>query len=173
MMELIHESDRVAAQGRARVVGHARRRLEIDKDFAGIGAFKKSGDMQKRRFAHAGLRDERDGLPRKQRETRAIKHGQRARALFIVARDLFELKNGSRHVTRSAALRPDRAARRARTDRSSQEVKERSHTDNHDDIMGVDDRRKPRKKIKLRRKEIRVQKPVQELADQFDILGND
>ena len=32
---------------------------------------------------------------------------------------------------------------------------------------------KPRKKIKFRRKEIRMQQPVQELADRFDILSDE
>ncbi len=54
-----------------------------------------------------------------------------------------------------------------------QNRKDERHADDGCDILCIDDRRKPRQEIKLGRKEIGVQQPVQDLPDRLDIVGDD
>ena len=92
-----------------------------DKHFAGVGPLEKARDMQERRFAGAGRRDQRDRLARPQRKNRRrAKLRASCRRLPVAAFDLSSAERGSATwLIRNAALRPDRALPRARTDRSS------------------------------------------------------
>src|SRR5580700_7927716 len=102
--------------------------------------FKKSGDMQKRRFAGAGRCDQRHGLTRPDSKLGAFEDIKRGIALAKPAADLMQqydrtlfaadrwrrldnrsVRCGVVHcpITRNATLRQDRAAPPARTDKAS------------------------------------------------------
>src|SRR6516162_1356357 len=122
-MRLINEADLGAPDLRSLGVRQKRGRRASDIDLAVIGALKQSRDMQQRRFAGTGGRDQRHRLPGPQRKLGAVEDGQRLIALHVLALYLVEINDRyifrllpHQPLTRSAALRPDRVARRATMD---------------------------------------------------------
>src|SRR5579884_9538 len=135
-MKLINEADIVAADAGALDVAERRRRGAIDIDFTGIGMLEQAGDLQQRRFAGSRRRHQSDRLPTPDCQFGALENIERGVALMKLPTDAVEedqrimvpVDSGRRSffegggvvhrglVTRSAALRLDRAAPRATTD---------------------------------------------------------
>src|ERR1700677_5049525 len=138
MMGLIDEADFGAPDPGARDICQIRGRDGIDIDLAGVRVFEQAGDMQQRRFAGARRRHQRHRLAGPDAELGAFENIERRIALaelpaYAMQEDerlvlVLRLRRGglayrggvvhSRLITRSAALRPDRAAPRATTDRA-------------------------------------------------------
>src|SRR5689334_13010436 len=72
-MKLIDEPDLGAPDPGALNIGQMRSGNRIEVNFPGVGVFEQSGNMQERRFAGAGWRDERDRLAGPDREFGAFK----------------------------------------------------------------------------------------------------
>ena len=125
VMELIDEADLGAPQRRALVVGHCRGRRAADMHLARVRRLQQAGQMQQRRLSGAGRRDQRHRLAGPEREVRAVQHLDHRLAAPVAARDVLAARGagGARRLIHSAAPRPDRAAPRARTDRSSPRAK--------------------------------------------------
>ena len=81
MVELIDEADVGAADAGALHVGEMRGGDRIDVDFAGVGVLEQPGDVQERRFAGAGGRDQRHRLAGPHRELGALENVERGVAL--------------------------------------------------------------------------------------------
>ena len=62
MVELVDEADLVAADRGALVVGQPPAGAAGDDDLAGVGPLEQAGDVQQRRLAGAGRRDQRHHL---------------------------------------------------------------------------------------------------------------
>ena len=63
VVRLVDEADVVAADAGALGVGQSRGRRVVDVDLAGIRVLEQAGDVQQRRLAGAGRRDQRHRLP--------------------------------------------------------------------------------------------------------------
>ena len=131
VVRLVDETDLLAADARAFVVGQHRSTAAIDIDLAVVGVLEQAGDVQKRRFAGPGRRHQCHRLPRPDRQLHPVEHMQIGIALPVVALDIVEgddrlffvglrdLYAGLKHgVTHNAAPPPDRGALPARTDRA-------------------------------------------------------
>ncbi len=81
MVELVDEAELVPAQARAPGIVHGAGRPSADIDLAGIGLFEEAGDVQERRLAGAGRRDEGDDLARPDGEIGAAQDLETALAL--------------------------------------------------------------------------------------------
>jgi hypothetical protein len=92
MVELVDEADLGATERRAAVVGERRSGLTADKNLAGIGRFEKAGDVEERRLACPGGRDERNKFARPERKVGVLQHRQRAGAGPIGAGDAVQGK---------------------------------------------------------------------------------
>ena len=97
MMELVNEANLTPAQSGAFGIAHADRGLTGDIHLSRIGLFEKAGDMEKRRFAGAGGRDQRDGLPCPQAKIRAAQNFERRARLVVAAFELVEMERRSGH----------------------------------------------------------------------------
>src|SRR5690606_38196553 len=115
VVELVDEADFVAADRRALVVGKPTAGAPVDDDVAGVGHFEQAGQMQQRRLARAGWRNQRHHLAGRERKAYAVEDRQLARALHEVALDILHLENrtGGGHSYLSASTGSSRAARQA------------------------------------------------------------
>jgi len=77
MMKLIDKADVGSPDPGAGIVGQMRGRNRIYIDFAGVWLLEQTGNVQKRRFAGARRRDQRDRLTGLDREFGALEHVQR------------------------------------------------------------------------------------------------
>src|SRR5690242_3978415 len=140
MMELVDEADVAAPDPGAGDVGQMRGRDRIDIDFAGVRLFEQASNVQERGFPGARWRDQCDRLTGPDREFSALEHVERCVALMELPADAvqehermilslrcggarFAYGGGVVHraflLTRSVALRRDRAAPPAKTDTAS------------------------------------------------------
>ena len=87
MMKLIDEADFGAPDPGALHVGEVRGRDRVDIDFAGVGMFEQAGNMQQRRFAGAGRRDQRHRLAGPYRKLGALENVERRVALTELPAD--------------------------------------------------------------------------------------
>ena len=116
-MRLIDETHFGAADARALGVRQFRGGDAVDIDFAAVGMFEQTRDMQKRRLAGAGWRDERDRLPKPRGEFGAFEDFERGVALRIAPIDRLQKQNRMllvghyAHSYRSASTGSSRAAR--------------------------------------------------------------
>ncbi len=77
MMELVDEAHLGAADAGAFGIRQLRGRDLVDIDFATVRVLQQAGDMQQRRFADAGRRDQRDRLAGPERKLGALEDVQR------------------------------------------------------------------------------------------------
>ena len=92
MMKLVDEPDLAAPQRRTGLVSHADGRHAGDIDLTAVRPLKQPGNMQQRRFAGAGGRDQRRRLAGPQAKVGAAQDLQRSARLFVAAFDLFQIK---------------------------------------------------------------------------------
>src|SRR4051812_1457909 len=124
MVKLVDEADLGAADTGALGIRERRGGGAVDIDLAVFGMLQQAGDMQQRRFAGAGRRDQRNRLAGPDRKLRTTQNVERGRPLRVATLDRVQedrglLLAGSRaRVTHNAAPRPDRPARPATKDRA-------------------------------------------------------
>src|SRR6185437_1383266 len=117
MVELIDVAHRGPAQQRTAAIAELAGRATDDFDLTALRMFQQPADMQQRRLAGAGGRDQRDHLAAEYREIGVLEHMDEGFALAIMPVHSLEREV---HLTHSAAPRPDRTGRRARLDRALQ-----------------------------------------------------
>ena len=128
LVELVDEAHRAAPHARTLRIAQARAVDAVDDDAPAVGRLEQAGDVQQRRLARTRRPDQRHRLARIERGRRAPQHGDLAVALAEGAAQVLAAARrrgwwsyparAGLHLTRSAALRRDRAARPARTDRA-------------------------------------------------------
>ncbi len=94
MVELVDEADLDAADAGALGIGQPGRRLAADIDLARVLVLQQAGDVQQRRLAGAGRRDEGDRLPLPDHEIGAAQDVERVLALRVAALDALQPEHG-------------------------------------------------------------------------------
>ncbi len=113
MVELVDEADVVAADRGALVVGQPAAGATVEDHVAGVRPLQQAGQMQQRRLAGAGRRDQRHHLGAAQREVGAVQDRQLLLTLDIVPFDALQFDDRPRHSYLRASTGSSLAARQA------------------------------------------------------------